>query len=220
MLTTHIATLSYYLIPPAGSPASASAPASTNNGPAPGSAPASAKRPASDSVPASNQGTAVLPGTGIKYADPAYQPIVDAIAHRLENAVAILQGKAETVAPTRPTGHDAPAGPGELAAAARSGGLPALASALGHDIPGVPVGTPGPSTGKEYLRILNDRVSALMEQRKSELEESATAYTQTRKQLAEFKPIADQFNFIDKVSADIEKLSRTIRPTTLLPSAP
>jgi len=38
--------------------------------------------------------------------------------------------------------------------------------------------------------------------------------------LAEFKPIADQFNFIEKVSADIEKLSRRIRPMTLLSAAP
>jgi hypothetical protein len=84
----------------------------------------------------------------------------------------------------------------------------------------VPAGSASTPTGKEYLRILNDRVSALMEQRKSELEESVTGYTPARKQLAEFKPIADQFNFIDKVSADIEKLSGAIHPTTLLPPAP
>jgi uncharacterized membrane protein YccC len=202
MLTTHIATLSYYLIPPAGSPASAPA----NNGPASTSAPASAKGPAS----ASAQGTAVLPGAGVKYADPAYQPVVDAIICRLENAMAILQDKAGPAAAPGSDRLTGSPGPAEL---------PALGSAPGHDNSCIPVGVPGPSTGKEYLRILNDRVSALMEQRKSELEASATAYTPTRKQLAEFKPIADQFNFIDKVSADIEKLSRTIRPTTLLPPA-
>jgi hypothetical protein len=32
----------------------------------------------------------------------------------------------------------------------------------------------------------------------------------TRSRLSELKPIVDQFNFIDKVSADIEKLSREL----------
>ena len=173
MLTTHIATLSYYLMPPQGAPVSGNGQATvpgTMAGPAPEVAPRT--------VP------------GAKYADAAYQPIVDAIVHRLGKAAAILQDKAGSAGSSGSSGSDGAALPGER------------------------------TTGKEYLRLLNDRVSALMEQRKAELEESATAYTQARKQLAEFKPIADQFNFIDKVSADIEKLSWTIRPTTLLPAAP
>ena len=100
-----------------------------------------------------------------KYADPAYQPVVDAIVVRLGNAAAILDNR---------------------------------------------VGPEGPVVSKEELRILNDRVNVLMERRKAELQESPTAQTEARKQLSEFKPIADQFNFIAKVSADIEKLSQSI----------
>jgi hypothetical protein len=100
-----------------------------------------------------------------RYADPAYQPVVDAIVVRLGNAAAILDNR---------------------------------------------VGPEGPVVSKEELRILNDRVNVLMERRKAELQESPTAQTETRKQLSEFKPIADQFNFIAKVSADIEKLSQSI----------
>jgi uncharacterized membrane protein (TIGR01666 family) len=160
MLTTHIATLSYYLMPRAGAPASAS--------------PANA--------------------SAVKYADPAYQPVMDAIVGRLGNAVAILLDK------TAPA-----AGPNVPAAAGN-------ATIAGPNVTALQ----GQISGKGAMRMLNDKVGALMQQRKVELGESATAYTQTRKQLAEFKPIADQFNFIEKVSADIEKLSRTIRPTTLL----
>ena len=50
-----------------------------------------------------------------------------------------------------------------------------------------------------------------MDQRKAELGQSVTAYTPARKQLSELKPVADQFNFIAKISADIERLSRSIR---------
>ncbi|HXO75818.1 MAG TPA: hypothetical protein VN824_11295, partial [Puia sp.] len=64
-----------------------------------------------------------------------------------------------------------------------------------------------PGSRKEELRILNDRVSVLMEQRKGELGGLLAPAGDTRRQLSEFKPIADQFNFIVKVSADIEKLS-------------
>jgi uncharacterized membrane protein YccC len=74
----------------------------------------------------------------------------------------------------------------------------------------VPVGPVGPVAGNAALRILNDRVDILMERRKVELQESPAVQTETRKTLSEFKPIADQFNFISKVSADIEKLSQSI----------
>jgi uncharacterized membrane protein (TIGR01666 family) len=97
-----------------------------------------------------------------KYADPAYEPLLQDIVLRLERAVAILQDKT---------------------------------------IPGSPV------VNKEELRVLNDRVNALMEQRKAELDGVAPAGSEVRRRLSEFKPIADQFNFIVKVAADIEKLS-------------
>ena len=97
-----------------------------------------------------------------KYADIAYEPLVDDIVLRLERAVAILQDKA----------------------------LP-----------------DPPASRKEELRILNDRVRVLMERRKAELDGNVLTAGDIRRNLSEFKPIADQFNFIVKVSADIEKLS-------------
>ncbi|WP_431212425.1 hypothetical protein ACQ86N_43065 [Puia sp. P3] len=41
--------------------------------------------------------------------------------------------------------------------------------------------------------------------------------TDTRRQLSEFKPIADQFNFIVKVAADIEKLSAPLHSALTTP---
>ena len=108
-----------------------------------------------------------------KYADTAYQPLVDDIVLRLERAVAILGDKA----------------------------LPET-----------------PMSRKEELRILNDRVSVLMEQRKAELGGAVVVPAgDTRRQLSEFKPIADQFNFIVKVSADIEKLSAPLHTAITSP---
>jgi uncharacterized membrane protein YccC len=79
----------------------------------------------------------------------------------------------------------------------------------------------GPVAGKGELRIINDRVNALMERRRMELQESPTAQTATRRQLSEFKPIADQFNFIAKVAGDIEKLSCVLQASPgSLPAAP
>jgi uncharacterized membrane protein (TIGR01666 family) len=66
------------------------------------------------------------------------------------------------------------------------------------------------STGKEELRILNEKMNALMDQRKAELERGIMA-SDIRRQLSGFKPVVDQFNFIAKVTADIEKLSRSLR---------
>jgi len=71
-------------------------------------------------------------------------------------------------------------------------------------------------TGKEELRILNEKMNVLMDQRKSELERGVMA-SDTRKQLSGFKPIVDQFNFIAKVTADIEKLSQSLRTPTPQP---
>jgi uncharacterized membrane protein YccC len=99
----------------------------------------------------------------VKYADAGYQPLVDDIIRRLDQAVSILRDQAVAELP--------------------------------------------PSSNKEGLRILNEKVDLLMEQRKAELDGLATVGVGIRKQLSEFKPIADQFNFIVKVSADIEKLS-------------
>lgn len=107
-----------------------------------------------------------------KYADTAYEPLVDDIVLRLERAVAILQDKA---------------------------------------LPDPPAGR------KEELRILNDRLNVLMEQRKAELGGVLAPAGDTRRQLSEFKPIADQFNFIVKVSADIEKLSAPLHVAIMSP---
>lgn len=76
--------------------------------------------------------------------------------------------------------------------------------AVGQDIT-----TATPAPAKEGLRMLNDRMSSLVERRKAELEQGTTE-SATRKQLSGFKPIVDQFNFIDKVSVNIEKLSKEL----------
>jgi len=100
-----------------------------------------------------------------KYADQAYQPLVQDIISRLDRSVAILQDKI---------------------------------------VPAAPV------ANKDDLRMLNDRVNVLMGQRKAELDGVVTAGSETRRQLSELKPIADQFNFIVKVVGDMEKLSASL----------
>jgi hypothetical protein len=87
----------------------------------------------------------------------------------------------------------------------------AVAILEGKAIPGPPV------VNKEELRVLNDRVNALMEQRKAELDGTAVAGGEVRRRLSEFKPIADQFNFIVKVAADIEKLSAPLHTAITSP---
>jgi hypothetical protein len=62
---------------------------------------------------------------------------------------------------------------------------------------------------REGLRMLNDRMNGLVEKRKAELDQGITE-SATRRQLSGFKPIVDQFNFIDKVSGNIERLSREL----------
>jgi uncharacterized membrane protein YccC len=64
-------------------------------------------------------------------------------------------------------------------------------------------------SAREGLRMLNDRMNGLVEQRKAELEQG-TMESATRKELSAFKPIADQFNFIDNVTINIEKLSKEL----------
>ena len=55
-----------------------------------------------------------------------------------------------------------------------------------------------------------EKTNVLMEQRKAELGGVVTPGSETRRQLSEIKPIADQFNFIMKVVGDIEKLSASL----------
>jgi uncharacterized membrane protein YccC len=107
-----------------------------------------------------------------KFADAAYEPLVNDIVQRLRCAVAVLKNEAVPAAP---------------------------------------------AVAKEELRVLNDRLNRLMEQRKDELDAGTGAMTDTRRQLSEFKPIADQFNFIVKVAADIEKLSAPLHSALTTP---
>jgi uncharacterized membrane protein (TIGR01666 family) len=63
--------------------------------------------------------------------------------------------------------------------------------------------------GKEGLRMLNEKMNTLVQERKTEIEQGIMD-SDTRLQLSALKPIADQFNFIAKVAADIEKLSQSL----------
>jgi uncharacterized membrane protein (TIGR01666 family) len=80
-----------------------------------------------------------------------------------------------------------------------------------------------PTANNEGLRALNEQVKALVDQRKSELDRGITE-SETRKQLSELKPVADQFNFIFKNASDIEKLCYELKeqpiaqPMAILPS--
>jgi hypothetical protein len=58
---------------------------------------------------------------------------------------------------------------------------------------------------EERNNALDQKVNALLEKRKAELREGLIE-TETKKTLSEFKSIADQFNFISKISVDIEKI--------------
>ncbi|HEY4876561.1 MAG TPA: FUSC family protein, partial [Puia sp.] len=68
----------------------------------------------------------------------------------------------------------------------------------------------GNTENKIALRVLNDKLNDLLGQRKKELDKGITE-SETKKDLAAFKPIADQFNFINKAASDIEKLSDAFR---------
>jgi uncharacterized membrane protein (TIGR01666 family) len=73
--------------------------------------------------------------------------------------------------------------------------------------PASPKAAPGLHPGeREGLRMLNERLGKMIRERREELEKGITDGP-TRRQLSAFKPIADQFNFIAKVSGDIEKLT-------------
>jgi uncharacterized membrane protein YccC len=62
---------------------------------------------------------------------------------------------------------------------------------------------------KMAFRNLNDKLNELLQRRKMELEKGIID-SETKKELSAFKPIADQFNFINKAATDIERLSNTL----------
>lgn len=62
------------------------------------------------------------------------------------------------------------------------------------------------NTDPEQIRLLSGRINQLVTTRQEELK-SGQMETDTRKILSEFKSITDQFYFIYKVAADVEKLS-------------
>ena len=124
-----------------------------------------------------------------KYADPAYQPIITTVLCRLEDAATIL---------------GAPP-PGDGASPAEGDSVNTAAEAPAA------VNPAAEQNSKEELRILNERASGLLSQRRQELAQGRID-TDTRRQLSELKPVVDQFNFIEKVSGDILALSRRLQP--------
>jgi uncharacterized membrane protein YccC len=68
------------------------------------------------------------------------------------------------------------------------------------------------SENKTPLRVLNDQLNDLLQQRKTELNNGITD-SKTKIALSAFKPIADQFNFIYKAASEIRKLSDSFRQT-------
>lgn len=59
---------------------------------------------------------------------------------------------------------------------------------------------------REALRMRNEEINLLTEQRRSELNKG-TIESETRRKLSALKPIYDQYNFILKIASDLEKLS-------------
>ncbi len=62
---------------------------------------------------------------------------------------------------------------------------------------------------RSAMRPINERVQALLLQRKTELEAGITE-SDTRKILSSYKYVADQFNFISKIAEDIEHWSPSL----------
>lgn len=60
---------------------------------------------------------------------------------------------------------------------------------------------------KESLRVLNDKVNALLQKRKEEIQ-AGNLETSTKKTLFDLKSIVDQFNLIYNVAVDINKLAQ------------
>ena len=67
--------------------------------------------------------------------------------------------------------------------------------------------TPGEAVAPEALphNIIQQRLQHLLQARRKELQQGILE-SDTQKQLGEFKPIADQFNFIDNIATDIRKM--------------
>lgn len=66
--------------------------------------------------------------------------------------------------------------------------------------------TPVTSVEAGQQNHVQQRVEALLETRRTELQQGITE-SETRKTLSEIKPIADQFNFIANIAADLRKIS-------------
>jgi uncharacterized membrane protein (TIGR01666 family) len=62
------------------------------------------------------------------------------------------------------------------------------------------------STNEERVNLIDKKVNDLMEKRRIELQQGLNE-TETRKTLSEIKSIANQFNFIAKISIDVKKIS-------------
>jgi uncharacterized membrane protein YccC len=62
---------------------------------------------------------------------------------------------------------------------------------------------------KESFRTVNDRLNELVATRKDELEHGIIE-SDTRKKLSSIKPITDQFNFIQKISIELGKVSASL----------
>ncbi|MDE3234968.1 MAG: FUSC family protein [Bacteroidota bacterium] len=60
------------------------------------------------------------------------------------------------------------------------------------------------------IKMLDERIGRLLQQRKTELEEGKIE-SSTRKKLSQFKSIADQFYFIYKITVDINKIADKIK---------
>jgi uncharacterized membrane protein (TIGR01666 family) len=81
-----------------------------------------------------------------------------------------------------------------------------LQTALAHFLH---AGMPAIEGNKMAFRNLNDKLNDLLQRRKMELEKGILD-SETKRDLSAFKPIADQFNFINKAAIDIERLSNTL----------
>ena len=68
--------------------------------------------------------------------------------------------------------------------------------------------TPGDSVAPDELHhnIIQQRLQKLLQARRNELQQGILQ-SNTQKMLTEFKPVADQFNFIDNIATDIRKTS-------------
>ena len=69
-------------------------------------------------------------------------------------------------------------------------------------------GIPDENIAPESLlrNSIQQRTQQLLKARRKELEQGILD-SETKKQLSEFKPVADQFNFIDNITTDIRKIS-------------